>query len=433
MRSRIATIVFAVVVLIIMTGCGQRATAVDTLSGQKDSVVDGLDMSNPFDVMEYMRAHAQQNSENADEDQSTSKALSDGVILCSRYGYDEKSQKKALLIIDKDSEVAKKSEIEFCIIEDDTDKELFSHKAKVSTQGVNAYAILDFTKYESVCKGELILKDDPTIKEPVQIKRGLYAELFEQKLNNLIHSDIEYATRDFCEKIEIVTDLILICEYANNDIYKEEILGMLQSYLDELVKEAQTAGKLSDEEKNAVIVSVANGASFLNENASEKYLDLAVELANKPSEENSAWEYCKDAVLWKVTNDGEYKDEFEKIAKTKTYRGFEYSNPGYIGSLAYVSCKKPDYSLAEELTNQMVSDANEYVGEEIFERVMNNEKISFRELNLLPIINEINSSTQYTKCMQNTVAYMCGCNPNYKEYIDEDEYGMLFVLAYLCK
>lgn len=432
MKSKIATIMLFVAVSVMLIGCTQRATAVETL-GVTNEADDGLDMSNPFDVMEYMREHAQQNSEQ-EEVEPTSKALADGVILCSQCGYDEKSQKKALLILNKDSDIAKQEEVEFCIVEDDTDKELFTHKASIETYGANAYAILDFTKYEGVCKAKLVLKDDPTIKEPLQIKRGLYAELFEKELYNLIHSDVDYEARDFSEQIEIVTDLTLICEYADNDIYRDEIQGMLQSYLDILSKEVKTSGKLSADEKNAAIASIINGASFMSDNLKEQYIDAMLEIVGEIKEDSdSGWEYCKAASVWKITDKSEYKNAFEKMAKTKTYRGFDYSSPGYIGSLVYVSCKKPDYSIAEELVNSIINDANEYVNEGLFEKVMSNEEIEFRELNLLPVVNEISRSTQYTKYMQNTVAYMCGCNPDYKEYIDEDEYGMLFILAYLCK
>ena len=429
LKNSIAIISFATILTIALSGCNEAATAVGALNDAKTAAQDELDVSNPVDLMEYMRAHALKNNRQ-EEEEVLEEMIADGIILISNAGYDASSQKKALLILDGDSELTKKSELEFTITKDG--KEVFSHKAAVECEGSTYYAVLDFTKCENPLTGSLTVKDDPTVNADILIKRGLYNELFDEKLSSLIHSEKDYTGRDLSEQIEIVIELELICEYADNDIYRDEICGALKSYLDALSNESKENSGLKEDEKCAIAAMLSKGCLLFEEDG-KKYLDRAKEIAKDIKGSSSAWNYCMAASLFRATGDNSYRLECEKMADKKEYRGLSYDLPGYIGDLSYVSSKKPDYSAAQEMIYSFIEDTNAYISDDVFTRVLRNETLDSSSLRMLPVVNEITESTQYIKFMQNAVSVMCGCNPDNEDLMDESEYGMLFVLSYLIR
>ena len=430
MKNRLITAVLIFAVAFLASGCGQTATAVGTLEGSKMSE-EGPDMSNPFDVMEYMRAHAEQMAKENEDSDTPSKAFCDGVILSSMVGYDADSQKKALLIVDSDCELAKKSEIEFVIKDDE--KELFSNKAKLTETENYCYSVLDFTKYKDACKGTITITDDPTIKNPVFIKRKLYGELYEEKIDNLIHSDTEYSKREMSEKINIVLELELISEYADSDLYRDEIQGMLESFLDELTKEANGKGSLTDTEKSAVATLLFNGAACLKNADTAKYIESAQKLSEDVGDKDDIWKYCSKAASYRATGDKKSREEFEKLTEAEIYNGLSYDSPGDFGNLAYVSCSDVNKSVAGELVYGILEDANEHVANDIFAGILEKDTLEYPEYRRLPIVNEITASSQYTKYMQNAITIMCGCNPKGINALSDSDYEWLFVLAYLSK
>jgi len=253
-------------------------------------------------------------------------------------------------------------------------------------------------------------------------------------------------------RFDIITDKLLKYEMFASELSDSD----REILLDEVYDVIRMMPKVKDYNYVALMAMFAGDYKNIDNSVSDEYKKLAVEIfeeaenrsLDQADEKNGAYgrktadnnneaainniakRYWAASQLYKLTGDKKYKRIVEEIAIKDIPIGLSEDNPGYFGSIAYLTTtNKTDISINESMIKSLFDRAIEIINlnlDEEFSRLnemSSDEKVDtvFENLKILVIANSISRSVDYTDRCSFYLSYLCGMNPEEIAYLNETE------------